>query len=421
MLSMPAHPLDGFVRRSAPLLDTAGESSLHPLGLPINLPTAVRAETQKTIAQVAKTGAFSGTRGCTMAINRGSYVCAVPTEIIRKQDAISTLKSERKKLRLGKINRRVISILSAASVLASLSSCKDAPTRIAVIPRACGTALWEPEHAGAADAARAHGMTIYWNAPTRANDVQKQIALLEKVVAKHYQGVILAPDETLALRTPVRSVLAKHIPIVVVGTELGIAPDSRLSYVLNDEVGGGQLAARRVGLVLGGTGSVAVLGLDPKLWNITLRERSFEQTLASEFPNVRVIARRIGLANVPQEQQVVEELLQNEPTPDALVALSAESTRGAYYALVEFNKTPAIKLIGFDQDLLPPIRTGGLDSVVVQNTYDIGRAAIEQIQEKLHGETLPDKVIVEPKLLTRDNIDSPAMQKIFSAHWWTDQ
>jgi ribose transport system substrate-binding protein len=309
----------------------------------------------------------------------------------------------------------------AGSILIALLSCKDSPPTIAVIPRACGTALWEPEHAGAADVARARGMSLYWNAPTRANDVQRQIALLEKIVARHYQGIILSPDETLALRTPVERLLAKHIPIVVVGTELGIARGGNLSYVLNDEVAGGQLAARRLGLILGGEGTVAILGLDPKLSSITLRERSFEETLASEFPRIRVVARRIGLTNVPQEQQVAEELLQSGPVPDALVALSAESTRGAYYALVEFNKTPAIKLIGFDQDLLPPIRTGGLDSVVAQNTYEMGQRAMELLYGKLHGEAGPDRVVVEPSLVTRENIDSPAIQQIFSARWWGDR
>jgi ribose transport system substrate-binding protein len=264
-------------------------------------------------------------------------------------------------------------------------------------------------------------MSLYWNAPTRANDVQRQIALLEKIVARHYQGIVLSPDETLALRTPVERLLAKHIPIVVVGTELGIARGGNLSYVLNDEVAGGQLAARRLGLILGGEGTVAILGLDPKLSSITLRERSFEETLASEFPRIRVVARRIGLTNVPQEQQVAEELLQSGPVPDALVALSAESTRGAYYALVEFNKTPAIKLIGFDQDLLPPIRTGGLDSVVAQNTYEMGQRAMELLYGKLHGEVGPDRVVVEPSLVTRENIDSPAIQQIFSARWWGDR
>ena len=316
---------------------------------------------------------------------------------------------------------RSMGITLVGIALAMLSSCKTAPPAIAVIPRACGTALWEPEHVGAAEVARANGMTIYWNAPTLANDVQKQIALLEKVAAKSYKGIVVAPDETLALRTPIKRVLARHIPIVVLGTELGISPDSSLSYVLNDEVAGGRLAARRLGLVLGGRGSVAVLGLDPKLWSVTLRERSFENTLAEEFPQIRVVARRAGQASVAQEQEVAEELLQSDTRFNALIALSADSTRGAYYALVEFEKAGAIKLIGFDQDLLPPIRNGGLDSVVVQNSYVIGQLAVRQINGQLHGAKVADKILVQPELVTRDNIDSADMRQIFTARWWAGQ
>jgi len=292
---------------------------------------------------------------------------------------------------------------------------------IAVIPRACGTALWEPEHSGAAAAARAQGSTVYWNAPTRPHDVQKQIALLEKVVALHYRGIVLAPDETLALRTPIKNALATHIPIVVVGTELGIDPDSNLSYVLNDEVAGGRLAARRLGLILGGQGAVAVLGLDPKLRSMSLRDRSFEDTLSSEFPRIHLVARRPGQASAAQEQETTEELFQAGTPLDALVALSADATRGAYYALIEFNRAGITHLIGFDQDLLPPIRNGGLDSVVAQDTHEIGKLAIEQIEQKLHGSRIPDKLIVQPRLLTRENIDAPEMRDVLTAHWWEGQ
>lgn len=302
-----------------------------------------------------------------------------------------------------------------------LLGCRSGSPAIAIIPRACGTALWEPEHAGAAEAARRYGLQIYWNAPTRSNDVQKQIALLEKTADQPYQAMILSPDETLAFRTPIKRLLRKHLPIVVVGTELGIDSDPNLSYVLSDEVAAGQMGARRVGLLLHDEGQIAILGMDPKLWNITLREKSFETTLASEFPHIHVAARRIGQANVSQEQQTAEDLLENKPKLDALVALSAESTRGAYYALVEFRKVHVIRLIGFDQDLLPPLRTGELDSVIVENTYDMGRQAIEQIRQKLNGAASAERIIVQPRLVTGENIDAPDIQKIFSAHWWTEQ
>lgn len=316
--------------------------------------------------------------------------------------------------------KNTTAISLSAALFFGLLACRREPKAIAVIPQACGTALWEPEHSGAAVAARARGLDVYWNAPTQPHDVQKQIALLQKVVAMRYRGIVLSPDETLAFRTPIKNALTNHIPIVVVDTELGIDPDQNLSYVLNDEVAGGRMAARRLGLILHGQGTVVILGLDAKLQSITLRDRSFENTLAAEFPRIRLVARRTAQSNVAQEKETTEELLRGETDVDALVALSADATRGAYYALVEFSRAGMTRLIGFDQDLLPPIRNGGLDSVVTQDTYEIGKLAVAQIEGKLHGEPVAPRLIVAPKLLTRDNIDAPEMHNVLTSRWWAD-
>jgi ribose transport system substrate-binding protein len=264
-------------------------------------------------------------------------------------------------------------------------------------------------------------MNVYWNAPTREDDVAGQIDLLERVVARGYAGIIIAPDQTLPLRSPVRRVVSRGLPIVVVGTNLGIAPTAKLSYVLNDDVAGGQMAARRVGKILGGRGSIAILGINPQLTGVTARERSFEETLEKEFPNIHVAERRLGYYSVPQEQQAAEGILNRGNAIDAIVALSHISTRGAYYALVEFDKTRAIKLVGFDQDLMPPIRTGGIDSIVMESTYDMGRTAMEIMDAQLHGRTVQGISIVPPLLMTRENIDSPEIRQQLTANWWAAQ
>src|SRR5450755_3063874 len=163
-------------------------------------------------------------------------------------------------------------LLSLLSSLALLAACSRTSNTIAVIPRACGTALWEPEHAGAAHVARRKGLTLYWNAPTREDDVAGQIDLLEKVVARGYAGIIIAPDQTLPLRSPIRRIVSNGLPIVVVGTNLGIAPNAKLSYVLNDDVAGGEMAARRVGMILHEHGSIAILGINPQLTGVAARE-----------------------------------------------------------------------------------------------------------------------------------------------------
>jgi ribose transport system substrate-binding protein len=299
--------------------------------------------------------------------------------------------------------------------------CKRTPHTVAVIPRTCGSALWEPEHAGAAAVARSIGTNLYWNAPMRDNDVQTQIALLEKSLDRGVDGIIVSPIATLPMKTPMRRVLARGVPAVVVDTELGIPPGARLGYVLNDEEAGGRIAARRIGAILHGQGTIAVVGIDPQLKSNVTRERSFESTLRREFPAVRVAARRLGLSSVPQEQHDAEELLSGAEPIDAIVALTLASTRGTYYALVEFGKANAIKLVGFDQDLLPPIRTGGIDSVVVQNTFEIGRIAMDLVDREIHGTASPTQVYVQPVLMTRENIDSAEIRQILNLSWWSPQ
>jgi ribose transport system substrate-binding protein len=303
----------------------------------------------------------------------------------------------------------------------TFAACKRTPLTIAVIPRTCGTALWEPEHAGAAAKARSAGLNIYWNAPMRDDDTRTQISLIEKSVERGMAGIIVTPIQTLPLRTPIRRVLSKGIPVVVIDTELGIPSGPKLSYVLNDEVAGGKIAARRVGLILHGKGNIAIVGIQPELKSNTLRARSFESTLNSEFPGIRVVARRLGLSSVPQEQHSAEELLAGSTSLDAIVALSLAATRGTYYALAEFAKAGVIKLVGFDQDLIPPIRDGGIDSIVVQNTYELGRIAMDIMVQEIHGGSKSAEFHVQPVLMTRENLDSPEIRQIENLSWWAPE
>lgn len=308
-------------------------------------------------------------------------------------------------------------VLLSPLILAG-TGCKHAHPVIAVIPRTCGTALWEPEHAGVAAVARERGFDIYWNAPMRDDDIQAQIALIDKSLERGYAGIIVSPIETLPMRTPIQRVLAQGVPVVVVGTQLGFPPGPKLSYVLSDEQAAGEMAARRIGSILGGKGSIAILGINPQLTSNVERERSLEVTLAREFPDIHVAVRQFGLSSVPQEQEAAEELLAKDEKMDAVVALSLESTRGAYYALVEFGKAGVIKLVGFDQDLIPPVRNGGIDSVVVQNTYEMGSLAMDLIDRALQGQGGARVLEVPPVLMTRENVDSAQIRQILNLAWW---
>jgi ribose transport system substrate-binding protein len=304
-------------------------------------------------------------------------------------------------------------------VLCCIAGCRKQPPAIAAIPRTCGTLLWEAEHTGIQQVASVDRLNIYWNAPMREDDVQGQIEVLAKAIDRGVQGVVISPVEALPLRTPVHRALKHGIPIVVIGTDLGLTPGKNLAYVFNDEERGGEMAAQRIGELLDGEGTVAVMGINNQLTSTAQRARSFETNLTGKFPHIQVVFRSLALPTVSQEQQVAEKLLAKNPRINAIVALSESSTRGAYYALTEFDKTSTIRLVGFDQNLIAPIRTGGIDSVIMQNTHEMGRAAMMLMNEELHLGATRSHIVLQPLLVTKANLDSDIVKEILDLRWFS--
>lgn len=315
---------------------------------------------------------------------------------------------------------------ASAMVLALcwMAGCRTGkPGSIAVIPRTSGTIQWEPENVGAQEAATELGERIYFNASTREDDVDGQIALVNRVAAGHYCGLVLAPDHSLALITPVRRALATGLPIVIVSSPLPIPATENLSYVLNDEEEGGRLAAERVAALLHGKGEVALTGIDPDITGIMVRARSFEEVLNRNYPDVKIVLRRMGSFNFAHEQEVAEEVLREGSGLSVIVALTSTSTRGAVSAIENEPRRHGVKVIGFDADALPfdseglPFDEASLDAVVVQNTRGMGERAIRLIHAKAAGQSLPARILFKPLLVTRDNVSSAPVAKVLYARW----
>lgn len=301
--------------------------------------------------------------------------------------------------------------------LLGLTGCqRRSRIEIAVIPRTSGALLWEPEHVGAQAAAFELGARVYWNAPTREDDIEGQIALVHRVSLENYQGIVLAPDQSRALITPVRQAMMRGLFVVVVGSPLPIPPDDRLSYVLNDEEAGGRIAGERLASILHCHGSVAILGIDHNIAGIVTRARSVEQFLATVCPAVRVV-KKDGSFNIPHEQQVAEETFRAHPDLDAVVALTSTSTLGALTVLENIHTPRQIPVIGFDPDALQRFEVPNLDSLILEDTQRMGVDSVRLIVEKIHGVSGPPVTLIKPLLVTRENADSAEVRQLTSMNW----
>lgn len=323
-------------------------------------------------------------------------------------------------MRLRRFNYRFLLQLAALVLTATLiSSCRKSPVRVAVIPRATATTIWEAEHAGAQFAAAKHGIELYWNAPTREEDVAGQIALVDDILDRKFQGLVLAPDQPLALLSLVQRAIASDVPTVIVGSRLALAPGRNLSYIVNDDAATGRMAAAEIGRLLGGRGRVAVLGIDPDSTSALAILHAFEATLEKEYPLIVITERRAGSYNWTEADQIAEEILAVEPNLNAFFSLSPAGTFGAHHALDIRVRNDRIKLVGFQQtpELMSLVRGGKVDALIAENTYEMGYQAIEMLAANSRQSAMGRDIQLAPTLLTAKNANSPEVQPLISTNW----
>jgi len=246
--------------------------------------------------------------------------------------------------------------------------------------------------------------------------VEGQIAIVNQVISRGYQGLVLAPDQALALIAPVRRAIARDVPTVIVGSPLPLPPGGKLSYILSDDETGGRIAAQRAAELLQGRGSVAVLGVNPDITAIMIRDRSLELFLTQNYPNIRLI-KKMGSFDYLHEQQVAEETLKANPEVKVIVGMMWASARAAMSAVEETPGFGETKVIAFDPDGGPLFDVAVVDSVIQQDTRTMGQLAVDLIDGERHGRPMPALIKLQPILITRQNVNTPEIRRLTSMDW----
>ena len=110
---------------------------------------------------------------------------------------------------------------------------------IAVIPETTAQEAWESAHSEASRIAATWNWDTFWNGPSREDDLQRQIQIVDEEVDRGAAGIILAPDHAVALISPVRAAVAKNIPVAIIDNPLAAFPKEDVLFVLNDHVAHG--------------------------------------------------------------------------------------------------------------------------------------------------------------------------------------
>ncbi|MBL8857934.1 MAG: substrate-binding domain-containing protein [Planctomycetes bacterium] len=311
----------------------------------------------------------------------------------------------------------VVGSLFAGTACGGASSAHR-PHRIGVIPKGTSHAFWRAVERGVMRADREFDdIEVVWKAPMGEGDTTQQIALFETFMADGYDGMCLAPLDSLALVGSVRTALARKTPVLIFDSPLADDTLPIVSTVATDNHRGGRTAGAELARLLNGEGRVIVLRYMVGSFSTHQREQGCLEELA-RHPGIHVISQDIHAG--PDEASAIvaaERLLTNLGAGTQGVFCSNESTLSGFLTVLQRDPrgfAGKIRVVGFDASsrITKALESGLLDATVVQDPVRMGYLAITTMRDRLNGKETTARIETGETLVTRDMLNDPAVRAL---------
>jgi ribose transport system substrate-binding protein len=285
------------------------------------------------------------------------------------------------------LNRRV---LAGAALLLALTACRGNKTkRIAVVPKANSHEFWVSVHAGAAAAGQKFGVEVLWNGPAQETEYDRQMQIVDSMIAQRVDGLAVAATERKALNRSLDRAAELGIPVTVFDS--GVDSTNYLSFIATNNYQGGQMGARELARLVGGKGKVK-----------------------SEFPKIEIVARQFSMSDRSKGMAAAENILTAHADLDGIFASSEPSSTGAALALKSRSLSGKVKCVGFDasDNLIDDLKDGTIQALVVQDPFRMGFEAVKTLVDKLNGITPPKQIDLPARVVTKPDLDKPEIHDL---------
>jgi ribose transport system substrate-binding protein len=301
---------------------------------------------------------------------------------------------------------RVAILAGASLVILSLTACQQSRTRqIAVIPKSTSSLFFQPVHAGANAAAEQFHLEILWSGATSETDYSRQIEIVDSMITRHVDGLAIAASERNALNHSLERAAAANIPVTIFDS--GVDSKDYMTFVATDNVEAGRMAGRKMGALLAGKGKVALILHAPGSYSTMDRENGFKESLAKEFPGIKVVAEQYSGGDRANAMRVGEDMLTAHADLSGIFASSEPCAVGGAQAVKSRGLVGKLKLVGFDasEGMIQDLKDGVFDALVVQDPFKMGFEAVRTLADKLVGKTPEKRIDLNAVVVTKQDLE----------------
>lgn len=307
----------------------------------------------------------------------------------------------------------------AANALALLTSACGRSNKkvIGVIPKATSHMFFVSVHAGVDQAAKDLKVDVLWNGPQNETDFARQIEIVDSMIAQQVSAIAISATDERALVAPLERAIKAGIPVTIFDS--GVNIDDYVSFIATGNFEAGCTAARTLAGFLQGRTDVAMVMQKPGGTSTVLREQGFEQTIAKEFPHLKIVAQQYCMADAARSRTVAEDILAAHPNLGGIFASSEAASLGSIQAIRGRGLAGKVKLVTFDfsKTHVEALRDGTVSAMMVQDPFRLGYEAVHSLYQKLNGQTPPKHQDLSARVILKGDLDKPEIQNLVQPKW----
>jgi len=304
-------------------------------------------------------------------------------------------------------------------IAAQAAETKARKLTIAVIPKGATHNFWKSIHAGALMAASERGnLEIVWKSGLKEDDRDSQIKVVEDMITRKVDGIVLAPLDDVALRPVVNDAVQNGIPMVIIDSDL--KTEKYTSFVATDNYVGGTKAGELLAQLLKGKGRVVMLRFAEGSASTMKREQGFLDAM-KKHPGIEVVSsNQYGGATTETAYKASENLLAPYRKPDGSLNLDGifccnESTCfGMLRALQDGKWAGKVTFVGFDSSamLVKALENKELDGTILQDPVNMGYLGVKTLVSHLEGKKVELRIDTGSTAVTFENMNQPDIRKL---------
>lgn len=254
------------------------------------------------------------------------------------------------------------------------------PRTFALVVKTRNNPFFTPMIAAAEAEAKALGVTLEVQAPAQETDKEQQFAMVQQLVAKGVDAILIAPADSKAIVPALKEAVDKGILVInldnrVDGETAAAAKLELGGYVGADNEAGGKLAGEELANLLAPGSKVALLEGIRGVDNAEARKRGFE---AGVKDKLEIVARESGEWDTAKANAKFQAILAAEPTLAGVFCANDKMALGVIKAVADAGKTEQIKVVGYDNipDVRVHLASGALAATIEQHPDLMGKYGV---------------------------------------------